>query len=129
MMPFYYKHRKCLAIDSTNIETKEDQNQEEGWMSKYPYDKEIQILGRKYYCKRVKRSEQKEVQPNPREGYRLRDATEIYEAILPYINPLDDLAEIRVALGLPDDTPESLVGIIWRLQQRIEDLEEKYGGE
>ncbi|KKN31699.1 hypothetical protein LCGC14_0821220 [marine sediment metagenome] len=34
------------------------------------------------------------------------------------------LTEIKAALGLPDDTPEPLVGVIWRLQQRIEDLEE-----
>lgn len=36
----------------------------------------------------------------------------------------DDLTEIKSALGLPDDTPEPLVGVIWRLQQRVEDLEE-----
>ncbi len=39
----------------------------------------------------------------------------------------DDLTEIRATLDLPDDTPEPLVGIIWRLQQRIEDLEQKAG--
>jgi len=37
--------------------------------------------------------------------------------------PSDDLSEIRGALGLPKATPEPLVGVIWRLQQRIEDLE------
>lgn len=55
MMPFYYKHRPCLTIDSANLETKEDQNQEEEWMCEYPCDEEIQEIGRKYYCKRIKR--------------------------------------------------------------------------
>ncbi len=41
----------------------------------------------------------------------------------------DYLASVRAALGLPDDTPEPLVGVIWRLQQRIEDLEERVEGE
>ena len=98
------------------------------------------------------------VQPNRSEGFILRDATEIYEAILPYIGipkgltlncvcgesmtlesalgsyrpyGIDDLTEIRCALSLPEDTPEPLVGIwdgIWRLQQRIEDLEEEVRG-
>ncbi len=40
--------------------------------------------------------------------------------------PLDDLTEIKSALDLPDDTPEPLVGLIWGLQQRIEDLEQIY---
>lgn len=62
MMPFYYKHRPCLAINSANLETKEDQNQEEEWMSEYPYDEEIQVIARmgrcrKYYCKKIKRNE------------------------------------------------------------------------
>lgn len=102
MMPFYYKHRKCLAADPANIETKEDQNQEQSWMSEYPYDEDVQLLGRKYYCKRVKRND---------------------------MEYPDDLNEIKSALGLPDDTPEPLVGAIWRLQQRIEDLEVKYKDE
>lgn len=37
----------------------------------------------------------------------------------------DDLTEIRRALGLPPGTSEPLVGLIWRLEQRIEDLEER----
>ncbi len=57
MMPFYYKHRECLAADPANIETKEDQNQEQDWMSEYPCDEDIQVLGREYSCKRVKKME------------------------------------------------------------------------
>lgn len=38
-----------------------------------------------------------------------------------------DLNEIKANLGIPDDTPEPLVGVIWRLQQRIEGLEERVG--
>ncbi len=45
-------------------------------------------------------------------------------ALFPHAESLDDLAEIKSALGLPDDTPEPLVGVIWRLQQRIEILED-----
>lgn len=210
MMPFYYKHRKCLAADPTNIETKEDQNQEQAWMSEYPCDKDIQVLGRKYYCKRVKRNDMEQTErkreaglcylckkmiylssdgalssgeataclhqvdrrkgfktdrqkiidllwayPKRAAGYRwdIDKAQQLYGAILPYIGvprgatfncvcgesisldsalssyrnyAKDDLAEIKSALGLPDDTPEPLVGAIWRLQQRIEDLEEKF---
>ena len=37
---------------------------------------------------------------------------------------IDDLAEIKSILGLPDDTLEPLVGLIWRLQQRVEALED-----
>lgn len=44
-----------------------------------------------------------------------------------FVRPEDDLTEIKSALDLPDDTLEPLVGVIWRLQQRIEDLEEKDG--
>ncbi len=44
---------------------------------------------------------------------------------LPNIEPSDDLSEIKSSLGLPDDTPEPLVGVIWHLQQRIEDLEKE----
>lgn len=51
MMPFYYKHRKCLSADPTNLETKEDQAQEERWMDEYPTDDEISKHGREYYCK------------------------------------------------------------------------------
>jgi len=40
----------------------------------------------------------------------------------------DNLNGIRTALGLPDDTPEPMVGLIWDLQQRIEELEEKIRG-
>jgi len=35
----------------------------------------------------------------------------------------DYLSSVKGALGLSEDTPEPLVGVIWRLQQRIEDLE------
>lgn len=33
ILPFYYKHRNCLREDKNNLETKEDQIQEEWWMS------------------------------------------------------------------------------------------------
>ena len=46
-----------------------------------------------------------------------------YNEITRHAKPSDDLTEIKSALGLPDDTPEPLVGLIWRLQQRIEVLE------
>lgn len=50
-------------------------------------------------------------------------AKTVYYEILRHLKHSDDLIEIRIALGLPDDTPEPLVGLIWRLQQRIEELE------
>ncbi len=50
-------------------------------------------------------------------------AKTMYYEFSPYTELPDDLSEIKATLGLPDDTPEPLVGIIWDLQQRIEDLE------
>jgi len=52
-----------------------------------------------------------------------REPEKIAKEILAAISPPDDLAEIKSALGLPDDTPEPLVGVIWDLQQRLETLE------
>lgn len=49
-------------------------------------------------------------------------------ALFPNARASGDLSEIRAALGLPEDIPEPLVGLIWRLQQRIEDLEEMIRG-
>lgn len=50
MMPFYYKHRKCLSKNPANLETKEDQAQEESWMYEYSPDEEIQKRAEKHYC-------------------------------------------------------------------------------
>ncbi len=47
----------------------------------------------------------------------------IAKEILAAISTPDGLTEIKSALGLPDDTSEPLVGLIWGLEQRIEDLE------
>ncbi len=51
-------------------------------------------------------------------------AKTMYYEFSPHTESSDDLDEIRATLGLPDDTPEPLAGIIWRLQQRIEELEQ-----
>ncbi len=51
-----------------------------------------------------------------------------YNEITRHAKPSDDLTEIKSALGLPDDTPEPLVGLIWRLQQRVEALESTVRG-
>ncbi len=51
-----------------------------------------------------------------------------YNEITRHEKPSDDLSGIKSALGLPEDTPEPLVGLVWRLQQRIEDLEEMVRG-
>ena len=36
ILPFYYKHYDCILANPSNVETKEDQIQEENWMSEYP---------------------------------------------------------------------------------------------
>ncbi len=38
MMPFYYKHAGCMEENSSNVETKDDQYQEEFWMQEYAED-------------------------------------------------------------------------------------------
>lgn len=55
-------------------------------------------------------------------GKWLQDWMDRFRVACRGITALDDLSEIKSALGLPDDTPEPLVGVIWRLEQRIEDL-------
>lgn len=50
-------------------------------------------------------------------------AKTMYYEFFPFEQPSDDLSEIRSALNLPEDTSEPLVGVIWRLQQRVEELE------
>lgn len=32
MLPFYKDHTECMRSDSNNVETKDDQLQQEGWM-------------------------------------------------------------------------------------------------
>lgn len=40
MIPFYYKHYRCMEESTDNLETKEDQIQEEDWMGDDGYKDE-----------------------------------------------------------------------------------------
>lgn len=38
LMPFYQEHYDCMVENRSNLETKEDQIQEDRWMSEYKSD-------------------------------------------------------------------------------------------